>query len=106
MGTSDTFIDLPIFDTYRIQKEVSKYRTSKVSEGRILDHQISTFDSPILSDTEKNIGTKNEKKWHCIHPFLQKNRHFHEEKSKPASSRKNRVSDTEKSIGCPSLLII
>jgi hypothetical protein len=32
MGTSDTFIDLPIFNTYRMQKKVSKYRTSKVSE--------------------------------------------------------------------------
>jgi hypothetical protein len=31
MGTSDTFIDLPIFDTYRIQKKVLKYQTSKVS---------------------------------------------------------------------------
>jgi hypothetical protein len=48
----------------------SKYRTLKVSEGRISGHQISTFDSPILSDTEKNIGIKKRKKWHCIHPFL------------------------------------
>jgi hypothetical protein len=58
VGTSDTFTDLPIFDAYRIQKKLSKYRTSKVLEDRISDHQISTFDSPILSDTEKNIGTK------------------------------------------------
>jgi hypothetical protein len=61
LGISDTFIDLPIFDTYRIQKKVSKYRTSKVSKDRISAHQISTFHSPILSDTEKNTGTKNEK---------------------------------------------
>jgi hypothetical protein len=53
MGTSNTFIDLPIFDIYRIQKKVSKYQTSKVSEDRILGHQISIFDSLILSDTEK-----------------------------------------------------
>jgi hypothetical protein len=38
----------------------------KVPEDRISGHQISTFDSPILSDTEKNIGTKKQKKWHCI----------------------------------------
>jgi hypothetical protein len=27
LGTSDTSIDISIFDTYRIQKKVSKYRT-------------------------------------------------------------------------------
>jgi hypothetical protein len=48
MGTSDTFINLPIFDTYQIQKKVSKYRTAKVSEDRRSGHQILTFDSPIL----------------------------------------------------------
>jgi hypothetical protein len=58
LGTSDTFIDFPIFDTYRIKKKGSKYRTLKVSEDRISGHQISTFDSTILSDTEKNIVTK------------------------------------------------
>jgi hypothetical protein len=61
LGTSDTFIDLPIFDTYRIQKKGSKYRTLKVSEDRISGHQISTFDSPILSDAEKNIGISEDR---------------------------------------------
>jgi hypothetical protein len=73
MGTSNTFIDLPIFDTYRIQKKVSKYQTSKVIEDRISDHQISTFDSPILSDTEKNIGTKNEENGIVFTLFYKKN---------------------------------
>jgi hypothetical protein len=81
MGTSDTFIDLPKFDTYRIQNKVSKYRTSKVSEDRISDHQISTFDSPVLSDTEKNVGTKKTKKMALYSPFSTKKRHFHEEKA-------------------------
>jgi hypothetical protein len=73
MGTSDTFIDLPIFDTYRIQKKISKYRTSKVSEDRISDHQISTFDSPILSDTEKKYRNKNTKKMALYSPYSTKN---------------------------------
>jgi hypothetical protein len=40
LGTSDTFIGLPIFDTYQIQKKVLKYQTSKVSEDWISGHQI------------------------------------------------------------------
>jgi hypothetical protein len=67
MGTSDTFIDIPIFDTYRIQKKVSKYRTSKVSEDQIsIGVSVSDTGVEVLED---------------------------------------RVSDTEKSIGCPSLII-
>jgi hypothetical protein len=69
LGTSDTFIDLPIFDTYRIQKKGSKYRTLKVSEDRISGHQISTFDSPILSDTEK-ISEQKTKKMALYHRHL------------------------------------
>jgi hypothetical protein len=82
LGTSNTFIDLPIFDTYRIQKKGSNYQTLKVSEDRLSGHQISTFDSPILSDTEQNIGTKNEKM--ALYSTF----------------------STEKSIGCPALRIL
>jgi hypothetical protein len=35
LATSYTSIDISIFDTYRIQKKVSKYWTKKVSEYRI-----------------------------------------------------------------------
>jgi hypothetical protein len=86
MGTSDTFIDLSIFDTYqRIQKKVSKYRTSKVLEDRISDHQISTFDSPMLSDTEK-ISEQKTKKMALYSPFsTKKNIIFIRKKANPPS---------------------
>jgi hypothetical protein len=45
LGTSDTSNDISIFDTYRIQKKVSKYWTNKVSEYCILYYK---FSIPIL----------------------------------------------------------
>jgi hypothetical protein len=59
LGTSDKSIDISIFDTYRIQKKVSKYRTINVSEYRI---SYCNFSLPILRyciELSKKYRTKN-----------------------------------------------
>jgi hypothetical protein len=57
LGTSDTSIDISIFDTYwyRIQKKVSKYRTTKVSEYCVPGYRITKFHCR-YSDTVSNTG--------------------------------------------------
>jgi hypothetical protein len=40
MGTSDTFIDLPIFDTYWIQK---KYRNIGLQKYRKIEYRTTKF---------------------------------------------------------------
>jgi hypothetical protein len=59
LGTSDTSIDILIFDTYRIQKNVSKYQTKNVSEYRISYYILSLPIFRYCIEKRKKYRTKS-----------------------------------------------
>jgi hypothetical protein len=70
LGTSDTSIDISIFDTYRIQKKVSKYRTTNFhfrysdtvsNRGKSIGPKMYRWQRKLL---ENRVETRTETKMH------------------------------------------
>jgi hypothetical protein len=59
MGTSDTFIDLPIFDTYRIQK---KYQNIGLQKYRKIEYRTTKFRLSIVRYHQIQKKYRNKKK--------------------------------------------